>query len=207
MAKKCMLTECNRVEQTRRGYCKRHYYRLMTHGDPEKVARVHRTTPVLERFKLIGWTETDKGLPEPCWEWNGNCSSDKDGYGTMGVFGVRHRAHRLSYETFVGPIPKGHLVRHKCDNPPCINPLHLETGTVKQNTQDMLDRGRHVPPRGERNGGAILDTERVIELYSLRDSGRSRGEVGKEFGVSASTVYSIWKGHRWTHVTGGIANE
>lgn len=199
MDKKCMLTECKRIEQTRRGYCKLHYRRFMTTGDPLKVKRVFRDTPVIERFRLIGWDEVVGPLETLCWSWRGNCSSDKDGYGTIGVFGVRHRAHRLSYETFVGPIPEGHLIRHKCDNPPCVRPDHLEPGTVKENTHDMLRRGRHVPPRGAKNGSSVLTETQVRDIRALQGSRHVR-DVSEEFDIAVSTVYSIWSGLRWSHL-------
>jgi hypothetical protein len=52
------------------------------------------------------------------------------------------RAHRTAYEAFYGPIPEGINVLHSCDNPACINPLHLRVGTQAQNMTDMYERGR-----------------------------------------------------------------
>jgi hypothetical protein len=59
--------------------------------------------------------------------------------------GRRERAHRASYSLFVGAIPEGMVVRHKCDNPPCVNPRHLQVGTLGDNNQDTWDRGRRKP--------------------------------------------------------------
>lgn len=204
--KECSIEDCGRVEQTRRGFCKPHYRRFMATGDPLKIRAYPASYPVEDKLREIGWTEVLRGLETPCWEWNGNCTR-LNGYGSFHLNGRGRPVSRVSYEVFVGEIPEGLLVRHKCDNPPCMNPEHLETGTVKQNTQDMLDRGRHNPPVGSRNGRSLLDEGEVERIYALRNSGKRREDVGKEFGVSASTVYSIWKGLRWTHVTKEVANE
>lgn len=40
--------------------------------------------------------------------------------------------HRIAYTSFVGNIPSGWLVHHKCKNPPCVNPLHLEVMTPQR---------------------------------------------------------------------------
>jgi len=64
------------------------------------------------------------------------------GYGRVNFNGQRFVAHRLAWELTNGPIPEGLFVLHKCDNPPCINPDHLFLGTNKDNTQDMLAKGR-----------------------------------------------------------------
>jgi len=59
-----------------------------------------------------------------CWIWNGSRTC---GYGSLSLSNKTYYAHRLAYELWVGPIPKGHWVLHRCRNPMCINPQHLYT--------------------------------------------------------------------------------
>ena len=67
----------------------------------------------------------------------------KEGYGQFTTFGVVWRAHRYFYTYYKGAIPKGLLVRHTCDNPPCVLPSHLVLGTDADNNRDMMERGRY----------------------------------------------------------------
>lgn len=79
-----------------------------------------------------------------CWLWTG--STDDKGYGRIssrkGRAGSPEKAHRVAYEKYVGDIPKGKKVLHECDNPPCVNPVHLFLGGQKENMQDCSAKGR-----------------------------------------------------------------
>lgn len=75
-----------------------------------------------------------------CWNWSSY--TDAKGYGDVQFRGRVHKAHRVSYLIHKGEIPVGLLVRHRCDNPRCINPDHLEVGTPADNSRDMVERGR-----------------------------------------------------------------
>ncbi|WP_419146536.1 HNH endonuclease signature motif containing protein [Pseudomonas nitroreducens] len=103
--------------------------------------RSHESTPIHLRF----WAHVDRKADDDCWEWTG--SKDGHGYGTLSAGGGRppQKAHRIAFEMAHGPIPAGLVVRHKCDNPGCVNPNHLEVGTQKDNSADMVARGRLNP--------------------------------------------------------------
>lgn len=75
-----------------------------------------------------------------CWIFTGAC--DKHGYGTLSTGWKKSpiKAYRASYLIHIGEIPKGLVVRHKCDTPSCVNPNHLELGTQRDNVRDMVKR-------------------------------------------------------------------
>jgi hypothetical protein len=86
------------------------------------------------------WSKVRQDNPDSCWPWPGEKSDG--GYGRFTVRGRRYRASRLAWELAHGPIPKGLLVCHDCDNPPCCNPKHLFLGTHADNVQDRVEKGR-----------------------------------------------------------------
>lgn len=93
--------------------------------------------PVADRFHAKVTIEPNSG----CWLWLG--SADANGYGQMRVEGRGKLATHVSLELAGRPRPwPTACARHKCDNPSCVNPHHLEWGTLKDNSQDSLKRGR-----------------------------------------------------------------
>lgn len=73
-------------------------------------------------------------------EWAG--SRDRDGYGVKTVAGKQWRAHRLAWREATGEHPGALHVLHSCDNPPCVNVLHLRLGTNEDNSRDRVERRR-----------------------------------------------------------------
>lgn len=93
------------------------------------------------------WTKVEKRHFNQCWIWLGgihwlNSLDIRNQYGIFCANNKRYRAHRVSYILACGVIPDNYVVRHKCDNPKCCNPEHLEIGTVEQNNNDRIIRGR-----------------------------------------------------------------
>ena len=96
---------------------------------------------VEERF----WPKVDVRDPDECWPWTG-CRT-KRGYGRIAYQGGVENAHRLAWILSGGDDPSGLEVRHRCDNPPCVNVAHLQLGTHLENMQDIWRRGRGNPGR------------------------------------------------------------
>jgi hypothetical protein len=136
-----------------------------------------------------------------CWEWQG---SKKRGYGHT-IIGSRTdgtrktvAAHRLSYETFVGPIPDGMEVCHKCDNPCCVNPEHLFVGTRQDNIDDREAKGRNNPPQGSRHSKAKLtETDVLSARFERFHKNTSYQKLADKYGVSKKTIQNAIKGRTW----------
>ena len=108
------------------------------------------------------------------------------------------RAHRVAYERFNGPIRKGMIVRHTCDNPACVNPGHLITGTQKDNMDDKVKAGRQA--KGESIGQSKLTEEQVLAIRELNAKGVAIPTLVRMYDISRSTVRGITTGKNWKHV-------
>jgi hypothetical protein len=76
----------------------------------------------------------------------------------------------MSHEEFIGPIPPGAQVQHKCDRKDCINPKHLKLGTPATNIADIFSRGDPdlTPQEFERLSAELADLDRKAEVSNIR---------------------------------------
>jgi hypothetical protein len=120
--------------------------RPSTRGKGAVMPHPNQDKPLIQR--LLEKTKVGN-TPDDCWEWQGARTSP-GWHGIMTYRGKHLMAHRVSFEHYRGPIPEGLFVLHRCDNPPCVNPDHLELGTLHQNSLDASRRGRMVRVPKER---------------------------------------------------------
>jgi hypothetical protein len=105
-------------------------------------------------------------IPEPnsgCWLFDGATTG-----GGYGRHSKRKYAHRIAYEKWVGPIPDGMLVCHKCDVKLCCNPDHLFLGTDEDNIMDCIKKGRWKVPGNLFQKGHRHPPERIALMRERR---------------------------------------
>jgi hypothetical protein len=158
-----------------------------------------RDHPVAERF----WASVQIGADNECWPWL--AYRNEAGYGTIVVRGRQEKAHRVAFSLSKGQIPKGEVVCHRCDNPPCCNPGHLFAAPQAVNVADRDMKGRGARLMGSRNGFAKLSEWQVAEIKSRLGRHGAGAVLAKEYGVSQSTISLIKRGIFWTHVSGAAA--
>lgn len=110
----------------------------------------------------------------------------------------------MSFVAFVGDIPSGLFVCHRCDVRGCVNPDHLFVGTAADNSRDRNAKGRAARKIGALNGRAVLTEEQVIEIRRRSRAGHRYADMAKDYGVNAEAVSFAARGVTWAHVTEGL---
>lgn len=126
-----------------------------------------------------------------CLVWTRALFGDR-GYGAFWLDGRTIGAHRVAYRIAHGEIPEGMLVRHKCDNRPCVEPSHLELGTTADNARDAAERGRK--PNGIYHTQARLSDEEVAEIRALCARGERQRDVARIYGCTQAHVSLLVRG-------------
>lgn len=128
-----------------------------------------------------------------CWNFTG--AARNKGYGQISIRGKVTLAHRAAYELFLGPIPSGLQICHRCDNPLCINPSHLFAGSAEENMQDAAKKGRTA--RGGNHPCAKLTEADARAIRGMEGHPR---EIARRFNVSPSAVIGIRLRRTWKHL-------
>ena len=130
-----------------------------------------------------------------CWECNSH-APDSSGYPR--IQGKERRISRLMYSIHKGEIPSGMVVRHTCDNRLCINPEHLLIGTVQDNIQDAVIRGRLKGLKVKYPTKPVKITGDAEEIEAAIFSGKySQDSIAEVYGISKGTIWRIKKGVSW----------
>ena len=156
----------------------------------KKLSRSSSKQEVIKMF----WSRAGVGISSTCWPWKAGRAA------RYGVFGSRFfkstLAHRVAYELrYAVKVPKNLEVCHSCDNPRCVNPLHLFLGTQKDNMRDAMNKGRLAI--GQRHSRAKLTEAMVREI---RSSKLTQVGLAKQYGVRPSTIWAIIQNKTWRHL-------
>ena len=177
---------------------------------PSRQGAVYNHRPLEERF----WDKVDKSNLYGCWIWTGCKTNGNFNYGFFGmkIDGIWRRvnAPKLSWEMANGrKVPKGLLVCHTCNNPPCVRPDHLYVGTHVDNSRDAQKAGHLIRKKGEDNVWAKLTWELVRQIrydYSSsthRKDGRghaspvSQRALAQKYGVSRAVIRNVLSHTTW----------
>ena len=198
------------VEQKReyqRRYRLRHSEKVKA-ANREQLAKYRRQNGALDILDAVKnaekfWSRVGIKSDAECWEWMGP-RTDR-GYGVYAPLpGVLLRTHRIAYALFNNGIDESLFVCHKCDNPACCNPAHLFLGTPKNNTQDMVKKGRGAKRNGEANPMAKLSVEQVRSIFV--DS-RTNREIANSYNIEKTLVSMIRLRKIWAEATKDLPNQ
>lgn len=153
----------------------------MIHYGRQRNGRIQAKN-VIERL----WQNATGDSETECWEYLGK-DANRAGHRRIRLDdATRIFAHRLAWEAHhAEPIPPGLCVLHRCDNPKCFNPHHLFLGTYKDNTQDMLAKGRH------RVRSKLTKEQRSL----IAKSPLSSSVLAEQYGVTSARIRQIKNGY------------
>lgn len=156
----------------------------------------------LERcvYQIFGYSKIDE---HGCWIWQGN--KNLKGYGKFCYKRKNRFTHRVVCLYFKSDkfFPNADTM-HSCDNPPCVNPDHLEFGTRGQNLRDAIARGLKRRLRGVNAPTVKLTDSDVLKIRALFTSRPFRASemkpCAKAYDVTVNAIKGILYRTNWKHI-------
>lgn len=141
-----------------------------------------------ERF----WSKVDRRGPDDCWPWTAGLGGGGDRYGYIRVSPTEGAISAPRLALILDGRDPGHggVTRHTCDNPLCVNPAHLISGTQAANLDDMARRLRN---------GRKLDGDQAAEIRRRLAAGERQRPLAAEFGVSQPMISKIKRERNWRY--------
>lgn len=143
----------------------------------------------------------DRIVPDgACWRWTGKFQAG--GYARMSIGGWK-LAHRLSHEHFIGPIPDGFDIDHLCRHQWCVNPLHLEPVTPRENSRrssvckESPFFAPHSADRRARVAAALRGRTVTPETRAKLSANNARPMTGKTPSAETRAKLSASQRERW----------
>lgn len=145
---------------------------------------------VEERF----WAKVDKRGPDECWEWK--AGRQTYGYGIFTISrGRQISAHRFSWQLAHKKNAHGLVIRHRCNNPPCVNPRHLVDGSYRDNSLDTIRSGHTM--RGSKAKNSKLTNSDVRFIRTSYRRGATQQHLATMFKVSKMNISLIVRRKNW----------
>ncbi len=128
-----------------------------------------------------------------CWIWIEK--PHNTGYAYLRVYDKYMKAHRFSYETFVGPLDPKLEICHSCNCKLCVNPNHLRQDTRSSNQIDISK------VKGRKNQKLTFETVLEIKIALQNPYWGIGKDLADKYGVSRCTITEIKNNHKWKHLT------
>lgn len=147
-----------------------------------------------EKDKERFWSKVYFMGPDDCWEWQ--AGKHDFGYGKFQLNGKPENAHRVAYHITYRIKNPDSIIQHTCDNPSCVNPVHLLEGTQSDNIQACSDRNRIIGNR------KLTETDVHAIRWILQNKNKYGmiKQLADYYNVNRQAIKDIKIGRSWKHV-------